>query len=410
MSLAANAVNAFGLKLLKAHTATLSAAPAVDSIPSNVLLSPYSIQTALAMTFAGSDGVTRGEMANTLDYGAAGNDIHASFAALHLALDNSVLSASRMVQPAGKQPGSSSSEPFVLATANRLFGQRGYEFEAPFLKLTEEAYKAPFLTLDFARSLPASIRSINDWVEEQTRRRIQQLIPPNGLDTDTILVLVNALYFKAPWAVEFNESRTKPEVFHVKGDRQMDVPTMVRTGPMGYGERVGFEAVSLPYMGGDFQFLILLPSKSSGLAALEQGLTSEELRTNATLRTREITLHLPRFRLEPPLMRLGPELRALGMKSAFDEPRGSANFLRMAAPKPDHRLKISEVFHKTFAAVDERGTEAAAATAVAMVKTTSLPARRPEPLEVRVDRPFLFAIQHRSTGACLFLGRLVNPR
>jgi serpin B len=146
-----------------------------------------------------------------------------------------------------------------------------------------------------------------------------------------------------------------------------------------------------------------------GLANLEKGLTARDLADCARLNSLEVILHLPKFKLEPPAMALGRELRTLGMKTAFDQPRGSANFDRIAPRRPDDYLCISEVFHKTFLSLDEKGTEAAAATAVAMV-TASAVREKPKPIEVRVDRPFLFAIQHRASGACLFLGRLSDPR
>ncbi len=414
-ALAARVINDLGLRLLK-HSGSAKESASVDanagaaSAP-NALLSPYSIQTALAMTYAGADGATREEMARVLAFKEAGDAIHPSFGSLRQALDGAVLNASRMTRPAGSgQPGTTVLEPFVLATANRLFGQKDYAFKLDFVEFTRTVYKAVLQPLDFVGDVPGSIKLINGWVEEQTRRRIQNLIPSDGLDVDTRLVLVNAIYFKAPWAVGFSESRTRPEPFLVLGKDAVIVPTMVRTGPMGYAENQGFEAVTLPYVAGDLQFLLLLPSKTNGLASMERDLTVSNLMSNATLRTREIALHMPRFRLEPPLMLLGQALRGLGMRSAFDKPRGTANFDRMAARKPNDYLSISEVFHKTFVAVDEHGTEAAAATAVSMMTRTSMPAKPTEALEVRVDRPFLFAIQHRSSGACLFLGRVSDPR
>ena len=142
---------------------------------------------------------------------------------------------------------------------------------------------------------------------------------------------------------------------------------------------------------------------------MEANLTPQLLAECARLDRQEVILHLPKFKLEPPAMSLGKELKALGMKSAFDQPRGSANFDPIAPRRPDSYLYISEVFHKTFLKLDETGTEAAAATAVAMAATSAM--RKPaEPVEVRVDHPFLFAIQHRASGACLFLGHLTDPR
>src|SRR5260370_24793888 len=177
----------------------------------------------------------------------------------------------------------------------------------------------------------------------------------------------------------------------------------------GYAKREGYSAVSLPYAGNDLQFLVLLPEDLNGLRAFESKLSAEMLAQCAKLEERDVDLHLPKFRIEPSTITLAEKLEALGMKTAFNQPRGSANFYRMAPRKPDDYLYISQVFHKTFIAVDEKGTEAAAATAVAMMAATAL-IERPPPIEVKVDRPFLYAIQHVPSGVCLFLGRVTEPR
>jgi leukocyte elastase inhibitor len=178
----------------------------------------------------------------------------------------------------------------------------------------------------------------------------------------------------------------------------------------GYAKREGFTAVSLPYAGNDLQFLVLLPDEINGLRALDSKLTAEMLAECAKLETRDVDLHLPKFKIELPTIALARNFEALGMKTAFDQPRGSANFDRMAPRKPNDYLYISQVFHKTFIAVDEKGTEAAAATAVAMMAATALRSPPPPPTEVKVDRPFIYAIQHVPSGVCLFLGRVTDPR
>jgi serpin B len=182
-----------------------------------------------------------------------------------------------------------------------------------------------------------------------------------------------------------------------------------RSERFGYSKREGYSAVSLPYAGNDLQSLVLLPDDVNGLRAFESKLTSEMLAGCAKLETHDVDLHLPKFKIEPPTIALAEKFEALGMKTAFDQPRGSANFDRMAPRKPNEYLYISQIFHKTFIAVDEKGTEAAAATAVAMMAATAL-IKRPPPIEVKVDRPFLYAIQHVPSGVCLFLGRVTEPR
>jgi serpin B len=185
---------------------------------------------------------------------------------------------------------------------------------------------------------------------------------------------------------------------------------MVRQAQFGHSRRDGFSVVTIPYSGGEVQFLILLPDRTDGLAGLEAKATPELLADCANPEPADVILYLPKFRIEPPLFRLGKVVRSLGMRSAFDQPRGTADFDRMAPRKADDYLCISEVFHKTFLVLDERGTEAAAATAVAMAPAAAMGGEKPKPVEVRVDHPFLFAIQHRPSGACLFLGRVTEPR
>lgn len=177
---------------------------------------------------------------------------------------------------------------------------------------------------------------------------------------------------------------------------------------MGYSHDAGVTTIAIPYRGRDLQFVLWLPDAADGLPALEAGLTPAMLASTSRLQSAEVILHLPRFKLEPPSLALAGVLQSLGMKSAFDIPPGSADFTRMASSKPG--LFLSAVFHKTFLSLDEKGTEAAAATAAVMALRALAPVEKMKPVEVRVDRPFLFAIQHRSTGTCLFLGRLSDPR
>jgi len=371
----------------------------------NLCLSPYSIQSALAMTFAGADGATRDEMEKVLHF-PKGDGIHSSLAALNRGLATVATKTAALAAEAKKYGGAS--EPITLNVANRLFGQTGYEFRAPFLSLVKDRYGAPMEMLNFRKSPEPARKHINGWVESQTHKRIRDLVPPGSIKDDTRLVLVNAIYLKAPWADEFHREATVPEPFHVRGGAAKPVPTMRRESKYGFAQHKGFRAVSLPYVGRDVHFLILVPDDVNGLAAVEKGLTAATLAELAKMPPRPVNLHLPKFRIEPPTVELGEVFIALGMKTAFDQPAGSANFDRMAPRTPDSYLYISKVFHKTFLALDEKGTEAAAATAVVMMEGTAA-FERPQPVEVKVDRPFLFAIQHAPSGACLFLGRVTDP-
>jgi serpin B len=392
---AAGAINQLGLDLQR-----LLAKPG-----ENLCLSPYSIQGALAMTSAGADGATREEMEKVLHY-PKDDGIHASFFALTGALRNATVKTAKQAANAKIQGGPS--EPLTLHGANRLFAQSGYEFRTAFTKLVMGSYGAAMSQLDFRKAPEPARQEINHWVEERTHQRIRDLVPMGALTADTRLVLVNAVYFKAPWEHEFYAEDTRPTPFHVNGGEAKPVPTMNHQGHRGFAQHPGFRAVGIPYTGGDVQFLVLVPDKVDGLAEVEKGLTAETLAELAKMKSEDVILHLPKFRIEGPTMELSDGLMTLGLKTAFDQPKRSADFNRMAPRRPDDYLYISKVMHKTFLAIDEKGTEAAAATAVAMALAGAAPAQA-KPVEVKVDRPFLFAIQHVPSGACLFLGRVNDP-
>jgi serpin B len=396
--MAAQVVNAFGLDLHR-------------QMPKegNVCLSPYSIQSALGMTYLGASGATQEEMARVLHFPEDKEALGESFAALKAALAEAQEKSEKQVAQSKKYGGPS--EALKLHVANRLFGQKGYEFRETFLSGVKSHFGAPMELMNFIKAHDSARREINDWVEKQTQKRIADLIPENGLSADTRLVLVNALYFKAAWADDFNVQATAPKPFHVNGAKStVEVPTMGKQEHMRHLNGHGFQAVSLPYAGNDLHFLLIVPDSISGVSDVEQKLTAETLLACAKAETREVILHLPRFKITPPTVPLGEVLQKMGMMTAFNKPEGSADFDAMAPKKPDDYLCISEVFHKTFLELDEKGTEAAAATAVAMIAVTSMPMEREKPVELKADRPFLFAIQHAATGACLFLGRVNDPR
>jgi serpin B len=372
----------------------------------NLCISPYSIQSALAMTFAGADGETRTEMARVLHFPNNG-DVPASFSALQHSLEKMSAKTAELVKESKKFGGPS--EPITLNIANRLFAKKGYPFRDAFLSLVKQYFGGGFEPLDFAADPAAATQRINKWVADQTRDRIRDLIPAGALDKTTRLVLANALYLKAPWANEFSQNATQSEPFFVRG-APVDIPMMQKTSNFGYARREGFTVVSLPYAGNDLQFVVLLPDEINGLRDFESKLTADVLASCAKLEKRDVDLHLPKFKLEPPTVALKEKFEALGMKTAFDIPPGSANFDKIAPRKPNDYLYISNIFHKTFIALDEKGTEAAAATAVVMMARSALISPPPPPIEVKVDRPFVYAIQHVPSGVCLFLGRVTNPR
>ena len=375
----------------------------------NLCVSPYSIENALAMTYSGADGETRTEMARVLRFPTNDTGVPASFSALQHSLEQMSAKTAEIVKQSKKFGGPS--EPITLNIANRLFAQKGYAFRAAYLSLVKQNFGGAFEPIDFVADPAAATQRINKSVADQTRDRIRDLIPGGALDKTTRLVLANALYLKAPWASEFSQKATKSEPFFVHGSAPVDVPMMQKTDKhFGYARHEGFTVVSLPYAGDDLQFVVLLPDEVNGLHALESKLSRDTLASCAKLERRDVDLHLPKFKLESPTITLAEKFEALGMKTAFDKPQGSANFDKMAPRKPDDYLYISQIFHKTFIAVDEKGTEAAAATAVAMMAGTALRSPPPPPIEVKVDRPFVYAIQHVPSGVCLFLGRVTDPR
>jgi serpin B len=419
---AANAINALGVDLLRQ-----SGKPG-----ENVLLSPYSIQSALAMTYAGAAGDTRTEMANVLHYPANDTEVHHSFAALHKALPalpgvmmdhdgNTVvdylfaavrkgledLTHTRVRDADQMQEREGQFSPTVMAMANRLFGQTGFAYRELFLTLLKDNYDAQLKALDFVRDPTGATEHINDWVAERTSQRIRNLIPKGDLDNLTRLVVVNAIYLKVRWAEEFSAFATRRQPFHLSSKNSIDVPTMKSQRSLGYARRQDCTVLTIPCRGGDLQFLILLPDKVDGLADVENKLTARLLADCAKPYNQELILYLPKFELSPPAMALSRELLALGMRSAFDQPQSSANFDGIAPRQENNYLYLSEVFHKAYLKLDEKGVEAAAATAVTHKWIGSAAG---EPIEVRVDHPFLFAIQHRASGACLFLGHVSDPR
>lgn len=394
--------NAVGLDL---YRQLLGATP-----PPNLIISPYSIESALALAYAGADGGTREEMARVLRLPADDDALQAGFAGLRHALEqsasNTIAIATQRTQT-GKP-----TTPIEWNAANRLFGPDGFSFRNEFLSLMRDGFEAPFTSMDFIGAAETSRRAINTWVEEQTHDRIIDLIPEGALDASTRLVLVNALYLKAPWDVPFEKAGTIPRAFHLTANDSVDVPTMYRAGSMGYAAEDGLTVVTLDYLGGELQFVVVLPDRNVDVDTAAQRLTPAHFARWAKLSEtgrKLVQLYLPKFKVPSATISLSPALDTLGMHRAFTD---DANFSRIATLPPGAVLKISNVFHQTFVAVEEEATEAAAATAVVVTIDPSInvaPTDTPF-IEVRVDRPFLFAIQHKASTACVFLGRVNDPR
>jgi len=356
--------------------------------PGNLFYSPYSISLALAMTYAGARGETATQMANTLHFTLSPDSLHPAFNSLDLEL------ASRGEGAKGKD-----SKGFRLNIVNAIWGQDGYKFLPAFLDVLAENYGAGLRLLDFVKAPEESRLTINNWVSDQTEGKIKDLIPRGEIDPLTRLVLTNAIYFNAAWRLPFSKERTADGLFYLLDGSKVTVPMMQQTESLRYAEGPGYQAVELPYDGQQLAMVILLPGAGQ-LAAFEGSLNAEQVEAIVRgLAPRQVALTMPRFKYDSSF-KLNETLRAMGMADAFTP--GLADFSGMDGRR---ELFIGAVLHKAFVAVDEAGTEAAAATAVIM-QLKSMPA---QPVQVTVDRPFVFLIRDLETGTILFVGRVVNP-
>ena len=350
----------------------------------NLFVSPFSISTALAMTYAGADGETARQMQEALQLPSEGEGVHQSYEKL---LDH--------------LNGLQKEDELQLSVANALWGQKGYGFRNNYLDLTQQRYGAGLEQVNFRQDVEAARKTINDWVAEKTEDKIKDLIPRGALTNMTRLVLTNAIYFKARWANVFEENATRDKPFKLLDGSKVDVPTMHQTERFGYGETQDVKWLEMPYKGHKTSMVILLPKNDSGLAALEKSLTSRRLTKwlDETEYTR-VSAAIPKFKLTSKFM-LGDMLKAMGMTDAFDPEK--ADFTGMS-DRGD--LFIQAAIHKAYVDVYEKGTEAAAATGIA-VGVTSVQTGKPK--QFRADHPFLFLIRDRESGSILFMGRVMNP-
>ena len=347
----------------------------------NLFFSPYSISSALAMTYAGARGETQTQMAQALHFLLDQKHLHPAFAQLETKLEQ-----------VGKKGN------VKLVSANTLWPSEEYEFLEEFLALVKKFYGALISPINYDDE-EAARHMINAWVEEKTQNKIKDLISPGVLDSLTRLVLVNAIYFKGEWATRFDPELSSQEPFLVAPGSQVQVPMMKLKHEFNYAESDGLQVLELPYAGEDLAMILLLPREVTDLAGLEGSLVTENLdKWTKNLEKAEVDVSLPRFELAFPF-RLDESLKSMGMLDAFST---QADFSGMDGSR---ELYIGAVLHKAFVAVNEQGTEAAAATALTMqTKALSFPAAF-----FRADHPFLFLIRAKSTGSILFIGRVANP-
>jgi len=353
----------------------------------NLFCSPYSISAALAMTYAGAREDTEKQMADTLQFYLSQDQLHPAFNSLDQEL------ASRGEGAQGKD-----GEGFRLNIVNAIWGQKDYAFLTSFLDTLAKNYGAGLRILDFISETEPSRIAINDWVSDETEGRIEDLIPQGAISQMTRLVLTNAIYFNAAWQYPFEEDATSPGVFYLLHSDEVTVPMMEQQESLSYTKADNYQAVELPYDGQELSMVILLPN-SGQFETFEKDIEYQQVKDIIeNLERREVRLTMPKYEFASSFG-LKKALIDMGMPVAFST---GADFSGMTGEKG---LFISDVIHKAFVSVDEAGTEAAAATAVIM-ELTAMPET---PVEVTLNRPFIFLIRDIETGAILFVGRVMNP-
>jgi serpin B len=361
----------------------------------NLLVSPYSISQAFAMTDAGAEGQTAEQMASTLHFTLDQSALPAAFQALNDDLvTRGTADASEYGDPAR-----------ALQIANGLWGEQTFPFSPKFSQELAVYYGAPLQPADFKND-PEGVRAaINAWVADHTEGKIDEIVPEGLLTPDSRLVLANAIYFYGGWLNTFDESATADDDFHLTDGATASVPFMHQQEEFAYADAGDFQVVDLPYQGSGFTFTVILPDEGQ-FDAVESGLDAATLDAAlAQLSSHKVDLYLPKFEFDSSAS-LAQTLAAMGMTDAFDP--NAADFSGMLGAGAPEPLVISDVLHKAFISLDEEGTEAAAVTAVIMAVGAGAPSEE-EPIELRVDRPFLFLIRDSQSGAILFMGRVMDP-
>lgn len=352
--------------------------------PGNFFYSPYSISSALGMTWAGARGQTEKDMALAMHFTLPQAQFHAAVNALDLAL------ASRGQGAQGADGGG-----FRLNIANALWGQVNYHFEAAFLDLLGLNYGAGMNIVDFETQPLQAVDIINGWVEKKTENRIKDILSPNSVDSNTKLVLTNAVYFNAAWMTPFKAADTSPGTFTNAAGSALQVPMMHGSFDVPYGEGVDYAAVELPYDGSELSMVLVLPND---LATFEPTLTGARIDEIVnSLSGHMVETAMPTFEFESKFGLVEP-LKTMGMGVAF------SNAADFSGINGKGGLVISDVIHQSFVKVNEAGTEAAAATAV-IISDTGVP----EAAKISLDKPFVFFIRDIQTKAVLFVGRVVDP-
>ena len=365
------------------NTFALNLYAQIKSTNSNLFFSPYSVSTCLAMVYAGAQGQTATQMAQTLHFNADQKQLASAFGQLQGELN--AVQEKKSVE---------------LNIANGLWGQKERPFLPAFLDVARNTYSANLNHVDFHTQAEAARVEINDWVSSKTKGKITNLLQPGMVDPATRLILVNAIYFKGQWTQPFRKANTTNAPFSVTPSQSVQAPLMNLKANFAYADLDSLQLLELPYSGGDLSMIVLLPKKVDGLNALETSITGPTLDGwLAKAHYQRVNVFLPKFKVTAQFS-LAKNLAQMGMQDAFTP---AADFSGMDGARD---LFISGVVHKAFVDVNEEGTEAAAATGAVMVGSAMRPQAVPT---FRADHPFVFLIRDSHSGSILFLGRLVDP-
>ena len=354
----------------------------------NLLFSPYSISSALAMAYAGAQGQTATQMAQAMHFSLHDEQLHAAIGALSGQLMTEASDGGKTL--------------YQLSVADAVWTQQGLPYNPDFLRVPQKDYASELHQPDFVHSYQQARTDINRWVAQNTADKIPNLLPNGSVDATTRMILVNAIYFKGDWATPYEKERTSDQPFHLDGQNSVSTPLMFENVSCPASESDDLQIVELPYNGDKLSMVILLPRSVDGMGALEKQLTAKNIdQWTSQLADQSVNVHLPKFKMGCSF-ELADTLKSMGMRDAFNYP--AADFTGMTTAE---RLHISAVVHQALIDVNEEGTEAAAATGIDMVAGAAM---RQRLMDFRADHPFIFLIRQQSTGAILFAGRVVNPK
>lgn len=349
----------------------------------NIFFSPYSISTALLMTLAGARGNTEIQMTQALKFDRISTDIHREMANLR----NMLLEGAQKWK-------------YELSISNAIWEQKDYKVLKDFKNILKNFYHSDIVTVNFRTESEAVRKRINQYVEEQTKQKIKELLKPGDINPLTRLVITNAIYFKGLWHNQFPVKQTEPGDFILLNGEKKSVPMMYQTNRFNYFDNQDFQMLDMPYIGKSLSMIIILPKKIDGLLTVEKQLSAQNLAIWISfLRNRQVNVYLPRFQISSQF-NLAKTLASMGMPDAFQLP--PADFSGISGKKD---LFISSVVHQAYIDVTEQGSEAAAATGVVMSRSVSIPE---PPVVFRADHPFIFMIMDHTSGLILFFGKMVN--